>query len=66
MCRIFDEETAGDGGVCVEAYFELVEEGKEVFFDVSGHGVVVSLENGGKKGTQQRTGYRRSFGRQEL
>jgi hypothetical protein len=50
LCRIFGEETAGDGGACVEAYFELVAEGKEVFFDVSGYGIVLSLENGGKKG----------------
>jgi hypothetical protein len=49
LCRIFDEETASDEAECVEAYFEFVE-GKEVFFDVSGYGVIVSLEDGEKNG----------------
>jgi len=33
--RILHEETAGDGGICVEADLKLVEEGEEVFLDVS-------------------------------
>jgi hypothetical protein len=46
LCRILDEESARDGGVGVETYFELVEEWEEVFFDVSGDSIVISLEDG--------------------
>jgi hypothetical protein len=48
LCGILDEESARNGGVGVETYFELVEEREQVFFDVSGHSVVVSLEDGGE------------------
>jgi hypothetical protein len=42
---VLDEEPSGDGRVRVEAYFELVKEGEEVLLDVSGDGVVISLED---------------------
>ena len=50
MCRVLDEETTSDGGVRVEAYFELAEEGEKVFFDLPGDGVIVALEDGGEDG----------------
>ena len=54
MSGVLDEETARDWGVCVETDFQFVEEGKEVFFDVSGDGVVISLENGWENGSCSR------------
>jgi hypothetical protein len=51
LCGILDEESTADRGVGVEAYFELVKEREEVFLDVSGDGVVISLKDGGKDGS---------------
>jgi hypothetical protein len=48
---VLDEESTCDGRVCIETYFKLVEEGKEIFLYVSGDGVVVPLKDGGKDGT---------------
>jgi hypothetical protein len=46
LCGILDEETASNRGVRVEADFEFVEEREEILFDVSGDGVVITLEDG--------------------
>src|SRR5450432_2686342 len=43
---VLHEEATSDRGVCVETDLELVEEREEVFFNVSGHSIVVSLEDG--------------------
>jgi hypothetical protein len=47
---VFDEETAGDGGVGVEGNLEFAEEREEGGFGEAGDGVVVSLEDGGEDG----------------
>jgi len=42
---IFDKKAAGDGGVCVETYFELAKQREEVVFGVAGHCIVIALES---------------------
>jgi hypothetical protein len=46
LSGVLNKETTRDWGICVETDLQLVEEGKEVFFDVSGDRVIIPLENG--------------------
>ena len=52
LCGVLDQEPTRDWRVCVEADFELAKKREQVGFDMSGDGIIVSLENGGEDGVR--------------